>query len=158
MLRALDQHRVAFVLVGTLAGVARGAPEETDVVEICPSLREDNLQRLDAALATLAARPLDDGPGAVARISRADTRRFETDWGELVVDAEPDGTHGYDELRRGGTRERLDAGLNVSIASLPDLLRVLRAREPGEETQRVQLYRRLAELTQQVQRGPGIEL
>src|SRR4051794_11994603 len=104
LLRALDQHRVAFVLVGTMAGVARGAPEETDVVEIAPSLREDNLQRLDAALSALAARPLDDGSSAVMGISRGDTRRFETEAGELVVEAEPPGTHGYEELRRDATR------------------------------------------------------
>jgi hypothetical protein len=75
VLRGLDEHRVAFVLVGVLAGVARGAPEETDVVEICPSLREDNLERLDAALEKLGAEPADGGPSAVVGIAKSETRR-----------------------------------------------------------------------------------
>jgi hypothetical protein len=61
-------------------------------------------------------------------------------------------------LGRRSTRERIAGdGLHVSIASLDDLLRTMRARELPDEALRAQAYRRLDELTRSIERSHGIE-
>jgi hypothetical protein len=158
LLRNLEEHRVGFVLVGKLAGILRGAPETTRTVEICPQLKGENLQRLGQALAALSAVALDSG--APGTLTLADgVRQFETSHGELIVEPVPDGTRGYDDLRRRATRERIAPdGLFVSIASLEDLLRTVRARELPDDASRVHAYRRLDELSRALERGHGLGL
>ena len=43
--------------------------------------------------------------------------------GYLDVALLPDGTRGYDDLRRGATREQLTDSLNISVAALADVIR-----------------------------------
>jgi hypothetical protein len=52
LLSALHRHYVSYVLIGGLARVIRGADEVTSGVDICPSLRHDNVERLAEAPAT----------------------------------------------------------------------------------------------------------
>lgn len=56
IIEALIRHRVEFVLVGGLAGQARGATRLTADVDICPRWTPENLDRLAAALTELDAR------------------------------------------------------------------------------------------------------
>lgn len=82
LLRELERGRVGYVLVGTLAGVIRGAPEQTSVVEICPSLKRENLLRLERTLASVGALPADTG-GHLSQMSVDAVRRFATPYGDL---------------------------------------------------------------------------
>ena len=144
MLQALDRRRVNFVLVGALARVIQGAEELTDGLDITPSMRPENLQRLEQALNDLHATTADGKPLALTQ----DTALAElaTDRGELKVVPEPTGTSGYDDLRRAATREPLGSGVRPEVASLGDLARMLAASGRADDLARLHSLRRLAEL------------
>src|SRR6059058_2987292 len=55
ILQALEDHRVQYVLIGGFARVLQGTEEITRGIDIVPSTRGDNLQRLDTAMQQLGA-------------------------------------------------------------------------------------------------------
>ena len=59
---------------------------------------------------------------------------------------EPAGTRGYDDLRRGASREYLGRGLRPSIASTGDLARMLGALSREQDVPKLHALRRIAEL------------
>ena len=69
-----------------------------------------------------------------------------TDRGELKVIPEPEGTRGYEDLRRAATREHIGHGLRPAIASLGDLSRMLAALGREDDMPKLLDMRRLAEL------------
>lgn len=141
--------------MGTLAAVLRGSPETTGVVEICPQAKSENMDRLDRALESIGA-TMDAGEASLQH-GPGDVRVFDTPHGQLKIEAALEGTTGYDDLRRQAHRELVDErGPRVQVASLGDLVRVLRARDLPEEAPRVQLYRRLLEMTREHERSLGI--
>jgi hypothetical protein len=148
ILAALERNYVAYVLIGGLARVIRGADELTRGVDVCPSLRPDNLERLARALADLEARPpgrrrllideaLAEGPALVLR----------TGSGPLTLVPEPAGTRrGYDDLRRAATREHIGHGLRPSVSSVADLARMMAARGRDADLARLPEMRRIMEI------------
>lgn len=148
LLGVLDRHRVSFVLIGGLARVIEGADEITGGVDITPSTRPENLERLAEALDELGVGQTDlhaDRPTAVA-----------TPHGELQVVPVPAGTRGYDDLRRAAVREPLGQGLRPAVASKGDLARMLSALGRDEETEKLRQLRRLIELEHEL--GLGFDL
>ena len=147
LLAALDRHRVAYIVVGAFARVVQGADEITRGIDIVPSTREENLRRLDAALAELGARRPDGGEPTLAGSEQLEPiLDLSTDRGELKIIPEPTGTSGYDDLRRAATREHIGQGLRPAVASLGDLSRMLAALGREDEMPRLLDLRRLAEL------------
>lgn len=142
MLQALDRHRVNYIVIGAFARVIHGADEVTAGLDITPSSRPENLRRLELALQELgvATAPEPDQPIAI-----------QSDAGEIKIVLEPDGTGGYDDLRRGSTREPLGAGVRSAVASTGDLARMLAA--SGTEPGRLQGLRRVAEIEASLGRG-----
>ena len=142
ILAALERRRVAYVVIGSFARVIRGAEELPDGLDIAPSLRSQNLPRLDEALADLnvvgARVGVGESPDAVIRAA--------SPAGELKIVPEPEGTRGYDDLRRAARREPLGRGLRPSVASVDDLARMLAAHGREEDRDRLRALRRLAEL------------
>lgn len=55
LLRALDHHRVDYVVVGGVAAILEGAPITTLDLDVVYDLAEENLRRLEAALEQLGA-------------------------------------------------------------------------------------------------------
>ena len=55
LLRALERHRVTYVLIGGFARIVQGTEEMTYGLDVTPSLREQNLERLDQALREIEA-------------------------------------------------------------------------------------------------------
>lgn len=149
ILIALERESVAYVLIGGLAHILRGADETTDGVDICPSLRASNLPRLQRALEELAATPA-TGRRKTVDISQLDQQPvapFATPAGELQVIRTPPGTrNGYDDLRRGATREYIGQGLRPHVASTPDLARMAAALGRGQDLERLNQLRRITEL------------
>jgi hypothetical protein len=145
ILAALDRRRVAYVVIGSFARVIRGAEELPNGLDIVPSLRSSNLERLEEALADLGAAGVDG-----ARIRLEETHdaliRATSPGGELKVVPEPEGTRGYDDLRRAATREPLGRGLRPSVASTGDLARMLAALGRDEDRPKLQALRQVAEL------------
>jgi hypothetical protein len=127
LLAALDRNYVSYVLIGGLARVIRGTDEITDGVDICPSTRPENLERLGVALEELDARSagrrrfsLDE-----AALASEPVTRLRTVSGELQIVPEPAGTRrGYEDLRRAATREHIGEGLRPNVASVADLARM----------------------------------
>jgi hypothetical protein len=158
LLGALQARNVSFVVIGAFARVVRGTRELTDGIDITPSLREENLVRLEQALEDLDARHADGAP--------LDLRNFdvpvvelETRAGELKLVAEPAGTRGYDDLRRRADREPLGRGLRPQIAADDDLARMLGALDREQDVDRLLRLRRLMNLERDLSRelGRGIE-
>ena len=139
ILAALERHRVGYVIVGDLAGVLHGSDLTAKTVQITPSLKPENIERLDRALGDLGANEKvrarltelapDGGPIAL-----------KTGRGELTLEPLPAGTSGYPDLRRAATREPIGQGIRAPVASAPDLVRILAA-QGGE--QHLSLERRL---------------
>lgn len=155
ILAALDRRRVAYVVIGSFARVVRGAEELPDGVDIVPSLRPQNLQRLEEALADLKAVGV---AGARINLDEADNAliRATSPAGELKIVPEPEGTRGYDDLRRAATREPLGRGLRPSVASTGDLARMLAALERDEDRPKLHALRQVAELERSL--GPELAL
>jgi hypothetical protein len=157
LLTAFERPRLAYVVIGAFARVIHGAEEVTDGIDITPSLREENLRRLEGALESLGARST-DGKNLVLdpeTLKREAVLAFETGQGELKVVAEPAGTRGgYDDLRRQATREHLGRGLRPSVASVGDLARMLAALGREQDLPRLRQLRQLREL----ERTLGLEL
>src|SRR5262249_36133456 len=147
ILQALDAQRVAYVVIGALGRVIQGSDELTDGIDIVPSTRDENLRRLGLALEALNARK-PDGKALVAERDLASQPVVElrTDAGEPKLVAEPAGTRGYDDLRRGSIREPLGRGVRPSVASLGDHARMLAALRREEDVQALETVRRLIEL------------
>lgn len=137
MLQVLDRHRVTYIVIGALARIIHGADEVTAGLDIVPSPRSENLGRLE-----LAARELGEQDLKIELTH--EPLVLETSAGLLKVVIEPDGTKGYEDLRRAASREPLGAGVRPSVASIGDLARMLAAH--GSDPIRLQSLRRVAEI------------
>ena len=156
LLQTLDRHRVTYIIVGSFARIIQGADEMTRGVDVVPAMREENLRRLDLALEELGARradrkklaPLQSDP------SPEEVLVLTTELGELKIVPQPEGTRGYDDLRRAATREYLGKGVRSSVASVGDLARMISAVGREDDIPKLMAMRRIAEL----EVGRGIEL
>jgi hypothetical protein len=156
ILAALDRGRVTYVVIGAFARVVRGAEELPNGLDIVPSLRAENVRRLEAALRDLEAVRGDVKELSLDETAIASERVIETTSpvGELKIVPEAAGTRGYDDLRRAATREHLGRGLRPSVASTGDLARMLGALGREQDAPKLQALRQVAEL----ERSLGHEL
>ena len=158
ILQALDEQRVTYVVVGALGRVIHGSDELTDGVDVVPSPKEENLRRLGLALDGLNARRTDGKPLALDNdLAGQPVLDLHTDAGELKIVPEPAGTRGYDDLRRGATREPLGRGVRPSVASIGDHARMLAALDRQQDLDALRTVRRLIELERSRSRGLSIE-
>lgn len=153
ILKALDRHRVQYVVIGGFARVLQGTEEITRSIDIVPSTRSDNLRRLDDALREIGgdrvdAERLDLNEAALAE---QPVIQLATDFGQMKVVPTPAGTRGYDDLRRGANREPLGRGVRPSVASIGDLARMASALGNESHAEEVRQLRRLTAL----ERGRG---
>jgi hypothetical protein len=76
VLAALERHRVNSVVIGAVARVLDGTDEVANGLDVCPQRRDENLDRLDAALAELEAQPVAQavqaGEAVIPRSTRSD--------------------------------------------------------------------------------------
>lgn len=129
MLEALEAEGVRYVVIGGTAAVIGGFAHLTFDLDITPAREPDNLDRVAAALRRLNARV--SGMPAEARsafrldgrtLSAGSSWKFITDHGELDIVLDPDGTTGYEDLRRGASRTEVH-GMEILVASLADVIR-----------------------------------
>jgi hypothetical protein len=161
LLAALDRNYVPYVLIGGFARVIRGTDELTDGVDICPRLRPDDLERLGRALEELQAKRSDRKRLVLDEetLQSEPVITLRTGKGELKVVPEPAGTRrGYDDLRRGATREHIGQGLRPDVASVPDLARMAAALGREQDLERLRELRRIMEVEVSLQRTLGLEL
>lgn len=153
LLGALERRRVTYVLVGGFARVIQGAEQMTEGIDIVPSMRDENVNRLAQALDDLGAqradgKELEVSPGSLVE---EQVLALHTDHGELKVVPEPTGTRGYDDLRWHATGEHIGKGLRPRVASVNDLARMVAALGREHELPQLLQLRRLAEL--EISRG-----
>lgn len=154
----LERHRVRYVLVGGVAANVHGYPLPTEDVDITPATDTANLERLAAALSELGARLRAERGGAVefpvdaAMLSAAAIWTLSTDRGDLDIVVRPDGTDGYDDLRRDARREQLSAELRVNVASLADVIRSKEAANRPKDQAALPALRETLELTRRRER------
>jgi hypothetical protein len=157
ILGALDRRRVAYVVIGSFARVVRGAEELLDGLDVVPSLREQNVERLAEALRDLDATRADGEELAlVDAIAKEAVIETTSPAGEVKIVPRPEGTSGYDDLRRAASREHLSRGLRPGVASTADLARMLAALGRDEDRPKLQALRRVAELERSL--GPELTL
>jgi hypothetical protein len=158
ILQALDEQRVSYVIVGALARVIHGSDERTDGIDIVPSMKDENVRRLGLALTRLEARRPNGRAFSLDTDLAADgVLELSTRAGELKLVPEPVGTAGYDDLRRGASREPLGRGVRPAVASPGDLARMLAALDREQDREPLQMMRRLIELDRGRQRGRVME-
>jgi hypothetical protein len=155
LLQALDRHRVTYVVIGGFARIVQGTEEMTYGLDITPSLREQNLERLNQALREVGStradgRELSLDPGTLAA---QPVHELMTRYGELKLVPEPAGTRGYDDLRRAANREPLGRGVRPSVASIGDLARMVSALGDDDRIPQLMQLRRLVELERARTRG-----
>ncbi len=159
ILTALEETRVNYVVIGSLARVLQGSDEVAHGVDICIQRKGENVDRLATALDRLAARPA-SGPDRVLDLeplAESESMSFATDAGLLQVVPVPTGTRGgWDDLRRGTQREALGGGLRVPVAGLDDLLRMEAALARPDHAHILAQLRQLQEF--EITMGRGIEI
>jgi hypothetical protein len=159
LLQPLERARVSYVIVGALGRVLHGSDELTDGLDIVPSVRADNLGRLQVALGELHARRPDGRPVDLERdLAEVPVLELRTEAGELKLVPEPAGTRGYDDLRRRASREPIGRGLRPSVASPDDHARMLAALDREQDQTPLQTMQRLLELERELQRGRGLSI
>lgn len=158
LLGALERRRVTYILIGAFARVIQGADEVTEGIDIVPSMRDENVNRLAQALDDLGAERVDgkELETSPEGLGEEPALALRTDHGELRVVPEPAGTRGYDDLRWHATGEHIGKGLRPRVASVDDLARMLAALGREQDMPRLLQLRRLAEI--QLDRGLGPEL
>jgi hypothetical protein len=127
LLETLVRHEVDFVLIGGLAGVARGSAYVTLDVDVAYDRSRANLERLAAALAELHA-TLRGAPPDLPFVADAKTLEnganftFDTRHGPLDILSDPAGAPAYATLRDEAGEELLVEGVGIRVASLDHLI------------------------------------
>jgi hypothetical protein len=149
ILAALERNYVAYVLIGGLAQVLRGADLVTTGVDICPSFAKENLGRLSAAISELDAQSTSGKVLAVSeRVLEVEpVLELRTSAGELRLVGAPAGIpNGYVDLRRAASHEHLGAGVRALVASTSDLGAMAAALGRQNDMDRLPALRRIVEL------------
>lgn len=166
ILEVLEHHSVQYVVIGGLAAQIHGSPYITRDVDVTPARNRDNFAKLAAALRELEAKvrvpdleaplevPLDE-----RSFDQGTTWTYVTKHGNLDIALLPDGTRGYDDLRRAATREHITDSLEVSVASLADVIRSKEAAGREKDRAVLPMLRRVLERSHELEReGPEIEI
>ena len=127
LLEVLVRHGVDFVLIGGMAGAARGSSYVTLDLDVAYARDGENLERLSEALRELGA-TLRGAPRDLPFVVDAKTLEnganftFETRFGPLDVLSDPAGAPPYATLRAGSGEELLVEGVRIRVASLDHLI------------------------------------
>jgi hypothetical protein len=150
ILEVLAAHEVDFVLVGGMAGAARGSALVTFDVDVVYARDVENLQRLATALQQLSATlrgALQDIPFLLdAKTLKAGGHfTFDTTYGPLDILDRPDGSPRYAELKKAAA-EPLDVyGTHIHVASLDHLISMKEAAGRPKDLNAAMEYRVLAD-------------
>ena len=139
---------------GELLQLAAHAERQQEVEE--HSVERARSQRLGEPKAFISVP--NSGPAGLVGGPEQAVVELRTSAGELKLVPEPAGTRGYDDLRRGASREPLGRGVRPSVASLPDHARMLAALDRQQDLEILQTTRRLIELEHQRTRSRGLSI
>lgn len=120
LLGALACHRVDFVVIGGIAGLAHGSAYPTYDLDVAYAGGIENLTRLVAALMEIGVQICDQ------ELDERDILCFATEFGTLDILRQVPGVATYEQLRRDSSCKLL-AGVAVKVASLNHLIAMKRA-------------------------------
>jgi hypothetical protein len=127
ILRTLIAHDVDFVVIGGIAGMARGSSYPSYDVDVAYARNRENLVRLASALHELDATlrgapeglPLQPNEKTLENSSHF---TLDTRYGPLDIFGDPDGAPPYDRLKQGAGEPIEIDGEPVFVASLDHLI------------------------------------
>ena len=127
LLETLVRHDVDFVLIGGMAGAARGSAYITLDLDVTYERSRPNLERLAQALheleATLRGAPPDLPFVLDARtLENGANFTFDTRYGPLDILSDPAGAPAYTSLREQAGEELSVEGTRIRVASLDHLI------------------------------------
>lgn len=149
LLDALAAHKVEFVLIGGLAGIAHGSAYNTFDLDIVYERSAENLGRLAAALRDVEA-TLRGAPPDLPFQLDAETLRhglnftFATPYGSLDILGEAAGAPPYRDLRAAGNDVEV-RGRTVRVASLDHLIAMKEAAGRRKDKLHATEYRMLSD-------------
>jgi predicted nucleotidyltransferase len=149
LLGPLVNHGVNFVLIGGMAGIARGSSYPSYDLDIAYARDKANVKRLVAALEEIGVRlrgaPVDLPFQLDERtIENGANFAFVTPFGDLDVLADVAGIRRFEELLE-GSEEKEFFGLSVRVASLDHLIAMKSAANRPKDRNMVEEYIVLAE-------------
>jgi hypothetical protein len=158
MLRSLLEHQVDFVVIGGLAGMARGSSYPSFDLDVAYAREEENFERLAEALKELGA-TLRDAPAGVAlqldaRALKAGANfTFDTRHGSLDILGDATGAPPYAKLKEhAGAPQEID-GEPVLVASLDHLIAMKEAAGRTKDKLMATEYRKLSDLVRGADSG-----
>jgi predicted nucleotidyltransferase len=149
LLGPLVSHGVNFVVIGGMAGIARGSSYPSYDLDVAYARDKGNVKRLVAALKEIGVR-LRGAPDDL--VFQLDERTIEnganftfiTPFGDLDVLADVAGVRRYEDLMT-GSEEKDIFGLPVRVASLDHLIAMKRAANRPKDRNMVEEYLVLAD-------------
>jgi hypothetical protein len=150
ILETLVAHEVDFVLIGGLAGIARGSSYATYDVDLAYARDADNLERLAAALRELHA-TLRGAPKDVPFLLDAETIAkgahftFDTPYGGVDILTDPDGAPPYDRLVAAAGPPAPIEGVLIRVASLDHLIAMKEASDRPKDRNMATEYRTISD-------------
>jgi hypothetical protein len=154
----LEEHDVRYVLIGGLAAILHGAPQNTFDADICPARSDDNHDRLAAALREMGARiRTSDVEGGLAFacdgafLRSVEILNLVTAYGDLDISFVPSGTSGYEDLSQRAVTIAIK-GHVVSLASIED---IIRSKEAANRPKDVAALPILRQLQREIGKKPG---
>ena len=149
VIKALARRRVRYVLIGAVAARLQGFPRLTADIDITPAQDGENLRRLASALRDLKAKVYTESvPEGLAfdctaeSLGRAKLWNLVTSAGRLDVAFVPSGTKGYEDLASSAITFGA-FGVELSVASLADILRSKEAADRPQDRQDVVVLREM---------------
>jgi len=148
LLEPLVRNGVNFVLIGGMAGIARGANYPSFDLDVAYSRDKENVRRLVSALEEIGVR-LRGAPADLPFqldervIENGANFTFVTPYGDFDVLADIAGIRNFDELRA-KSEEREFFGLTVRVASLDHLISMKRAANRPKDRNMLEEYLVLA--------------
>jgi predicted nucleotidyltransferase len=149
LLGPLVNQGVNFVLIGGMAGIARGSSYPSYDLDIAYARDKTNVKRLVVALEEIGVR-LRGAPADLPfqlderTIENGANFTFVTPFGDLDVLADVDGIRRFEELHA-GSEEKEVFGLSVRVASLDHLIAMKRAANRPKDRNMVEEYIVLAD-------------
>jgi predicted nucleotidyltransferase len=149
LLEPLVRHGVDFVLIGGMAGIARGSNYPSFDLDVAYSRDKANVRRLVAALKEIGVR-LRGAPADLPFqldervIDNGANFTFVTPFGDFDVLADVAGIRSYGELHA-KAEEKEYFGLRVRVASLDHLIAMKRAANRPKDRNMLEEYLVLAE-------------
>ena len=150
VLETLVAHDVDFVLIGGLAGVARGSAYATYDVDLAYARDAENLERLAAALRELDA-TLRGAPADVPFLLDAETIAkgahftFDTPFGGVDILTDPDGAPPYERLVAAAGDPAPVEDVLIRVASLDHLIAMKEASDRPKDRLMAAEYRTISD-------------